>query len=487
MEAPGPVTRTSGRTPHDDDVGPIYCQCSNASCGALLRLHSKYKQGQVVNCPDCETPFMISPDSPDKSGKCEEPANGPQYGFGFTPEADGFGSASDFAQGVKKEALFQFPSPPSISNADLELLQLPDAAEILDPTMLSQIQIRNMTPSAAEPSKAPHFGNVSKSSAKLFGAEDVTTRPAPEPPVAPTRRSKSIAVVVPKETMGSLSCKYCNKVFKKAGRLLTHERKHTGERPFSCTECTKSFRDSAALEGHIARQHRTQPYHCTTCSKGFSSQRQLKIHARVHSGEKPFNCAVCHRKFSQEGNLHTHIRRHMANFGLEALGGSGQRRQCKLCNVVIANEAELKIHVKYHIKANDLHRLVDFTPSAMWNESAEGEASAIDGKSSRKMSIASSSIDTSDDGSRRESLESNVSDTSLVDGGAFASSDTDEVSPMKLDGAMMNLGHNGQISSTMTSLMMTNCFPSPTTKLLHPLLEPIMSFSSPIQLPHQAR
>ena len=61
------------------------------------------------------------------------------------------------------------------------------------------------------------------------------------------------------------------------------------------------------------------------------------------------------------GNLHTHIRRHMANFGLEALGGSGQRRQCKLCNVVIANEAELKIHVKYHIKANDLHRLQDFT------------------------------------------------------------------------------------------------------------------------------
>ena len=92
-------------------------------------------------------------------------------------------------------------------------------------------------------------------------------------------------------------------VFKKAGRLLTHERKHTGERPFSCTECTKSFRDSAALEGHIARQHRTQPYHCTTCSKGFSSQRQLKIHARVHSGEKPFNCAVCHRKFSQEGTV----------------------------------------------------------------------------------------------------------------------------------------------------------------------------------------
>ena len=50
---------------------------------------------------------------------------------------------------MKKEALFQFPSPSSLSNADLELLQLPDNAEIVDPTMLTQI--RNMTPSAAEP------------------------------------------------------------------------------------------------------------------------------------------------------------------------------------------------------------------------------------------------------------------------------------------------------------------------------------------------
>lgn len=480
MEAPGPVTRTSGQTLDGNDVGPIYCQCSNASCGALLRLHSRYKQGQVVNCPDCETPFMISPESPEKNIKCEEPANGPQYGFGFTPEADGFGSGSLFSQGMKKEALFQFPSPSSLSNADLELLQLPDNAEIVDPTMLTQI--RNMTPSAAEP-KAPQFSNVSKSSAKLFGADPVTTRPAPEPPVAPTKRSKPSAVAVPNVTLSLLCCKYCNKVFKKAGRLLTHERKHTGERPFSCTECTKSFRDCAALEGHIARQHRTQPYHCTTCSKGFSSQRQLKIHARVHSGEKPFDCAVCHRKFSQEGNLHTHIRRHMANFGLEALGDSGQRRQCKLCNTVIANETELKTHVKYHIKANDLHRLQDFTPSAVWmSDSAEGEASATDSEASRKMSVGSSniSIETSD-GSRRESLESNESDGDS----AFAPANTG-VSPMKLDGPMMKLEHTGgHISSTMTSLM-TNCFPSPTTKLLQPLLEPVMSFSLPTQSSRQA-
>ena len=77
--------------------------------------------------------------------------------------------------------------------------------------VLTHPRLLSVTTCVHIPPQAPHFGNVSKSSAKLFGAEDVTTRPAPEPPVAPTRRSKSIAVVVPKETMGSLSCKYCNK------------------------------------------------------------------------------------------------------------------------------------------------------------------------------------------------------------------------------------------------------------------------------------
>lgn len=169
-------------------------------------------------------------------------------------------------------------------------------------------------------------------------------------PRAASQSHSRVPALAPTSPLG---CRFCGKVFKKAGRLITHERKHTGERPYSCTECTKSFRDAAALEGHTSRQHRTQPFSCELCHKGFASQRQLTIHIRVHSGEKPFQCVVCDRKFSQDGNLQTHIRRHMANFGLEPVDGGGSasgssrtRQRCKLCGTVLNSDDQLKSHVK---------------------------------------------------------------------------------------------------------------------------------------------
>lgn len=85
---------------------------------------------------------------------------------------------------------------------------------------------------------------------------------------------------------GGYKCEICGKILRKMNSYKYHKQLHSEETKFHCNICGQQFKTKNTYEGH--KMLHEQRHKCKICDKVYRQASSLRSHQLNHSGEKPF-------------------------------------------------------------------------------------------------------------------------------------------------------------------------------------------------------
>lgn len=171
----------------------------------------------------------------------------------------------------------------------------------------------------------------------------------------------------------NFTCLECGFYFKTAIDLAIHNYSHY--KTFACLKCNFTTQAKSSLIGHIKRHYGEYTHHCSVCGKGFIGKALLASHEEIHLDIKRYACDLCEKKFSVKRYLDVHrtLNHTKELYGFEKLYqcdqcgrdftfekslirhlraihqiGEDRTVECPVCKKVIANNYNLKLHMRIH-------------------------------------------------------------------------------------------------------------------------------------------
>ncbi|KAK7466735.1 hypothetical protein BaRGS_00037177, partial [Batillaria attramentaria] len=291
------LTRNESRA--DDAVGSSLAPCVVGQNHPSVRLAPECQQHGASLTPDpCKEPSVNVPEP------AKEPTiNAPEPTINVSEHQESTARLPDSQQPIK----------------------LAPAAAVLAGCTEHSLDVPGATSSILHNAQFPEIST---------GKSDTDNAPSLVPPLRSSKRRRK-TTVSHQAISGSdtIVCPItgCHRRFSKEQCYKQHlEKQHKLVEPQQCPICQKVFLSERYLKGHITRQHTSKEGREVECPATFAWRNQLVTHERIHSGEKPFQCYYCELRFRTSSNRFSHVRRmHTKKTFLCDTCGAGFHRYCR--------------------------------------------------------------------------------------------------------------------------------------------------------------